>query len=74
MDPRFLDFGTISSQVVSFTLLSLYPRGMNPRYSLQKRLSGPQGQSGRYGEEKHLMHLLGIEPWAVQCINRRYAY
>jgi hypothetical protein len=34
--------------------LSLYPWGKSPRYSLDRRLGGPQSRSGRRGEEKIL--------------------
>jgi hypothetical protein len=40
--------------VVSFTPLPLYPWGKSSRYPLEKRLGGPQSQSGRHGEEKIL--------------------
>jgi hypothetical protein len=33
--------------VVSFTPRSLYPQGKSPRYPLDRRLGGPQNQSGR---------------------------
>jgi hypothetical protein len=36
-------------------------RGRSPRYPLDRRLGGPQGQSGRCGEEKNLA-VPGIEP------------
>jgi hypothetical protein len=38
------------------------PRGKNTRYPLDRRLSGPLSRSGRCGEEKNLLLLLGIEP------------
>jgi hypothetical protein len=38
--------------VVSFTPLPLYPQGKGLRYPLDRRLGGPQNQSGRRGEEK----------------------
>jgi hypothetical protein len=40
--------------VVSFTPLPLIPRGKSPRYSLERRLGGPQSRSGLRGEEKNL--------------------
>jgi hypothetical protein len=46
-----LDLGIRGRWVVSFTPLPLYPRGKIPRYPLDRRLSGPQSQSGRCGEE-----------------------
>jgi hypothetical protein len=39
----------------------LYSWGMSPRYPLDRRLGGPQSRSERYGEEKNLFPLLGIE-------------
>jgi hypothetical protein len=48
-------------------LLLLYPR-----YLLDRRLGGPQNQSGRCGEEENLA-LLGLDnPSAVQPIASRY--
>jgi hypothetical protein len=46
--------------VISLTPWPLYPRGMIPRYSLDRRLGGPQGRSGRRGEKKSLT-LPGLE-------------
>jgi hypothetical protein len=31
----------------------LYPQGKSPQYPLDRRLGGPQGQSGQGGEEKN---------------------
>jgi hypothetical protein len=39
------------------------PLEQSPQYPLDKRLGGPQSQSGFYGEEKALLSLLGIKPW-----------
>jgi hypothetical protein len=36
--------------VVNFTPRPLYPRGMSHRYSLDRRLGGPQSRSERGGE------------------------
>jgi hypothetical protein len=47
--------------VVSFTLLPLDPRENSCRYPLDRELDGPQGRSGRYGEDKNLLELPGIE-------------
>jgi hypothetical protein len=46
------DLGTSWRWVVSFTPLPLYPRWKSPRYPLDRRLGGPQSQSGRRGEGK----------------------
>jgi hypothetical protein len=40
--------------MVSFTPRQLYPREKSRRYLLNRRLRGPQCQSGRRGEEKIL--------------------
>jgi hypothetical protein len=43
----------------------LYLRGKKHRYSLRRRLDGPQNQPGRCGVEKNILPMLGIEPpWA----------
>jgi hypothetical protein len=56
-----LDLGTRWRWVVSFISVTLYPRWKNPRYPLERRLGGPQIQSGLCGEEKN--HALpGTEP------------
>jgi hypothetical protein len=47
--------------MASFTPLMLYPQGRSPRYPLDRRLGGPQSQSGHREEEKNLT-LSGIEP------------
>jgi hypothetical protein len=41
---------------------ALYPRGKDPRYPVDKRLGGPQSRSGRRGQKKNPLPLLGIEP------------
>jgi hypothetical protein len=38
--------------VCSFMLQPIYPWEQNPRYPLNRKLGGPQRQSGRFGEEK----------------------
>jgi hypothetical protein len=54
IDPCLLDLGTSWRWVVSFSPRSLYPRGESPQYPLNRRLSGPQNQSGRNREVKIL--------------------
>jgi hypothetical protein len=56
----FLDLGTSWRWVVSFTPRPFYLRGNSLRYTLDRRLGGPQSQSGWRGEEKILDHT-GIE-------------
>jgi hypothetical protein len=57
---------------VSFTPRQLYPRGMSPRYPLDRRLGGPQSQSGRGGEEKNFQLMPGLEPPIIQPVAQRY--
>jgi hypothetical protein len=38
-----------------------------PEYPLNKKLNGLKSQSGRFGEEKNLLPLLGIEPQILSC-------
>jgi hypothetical protein len=40
----------------------LYSRGKSPRYSLERRLGGPQNWSGPCEEEKNILPLPVIEP------------
>jgi hypothetical protein len=49
--------------------VTLFPRKRAPWYSLDRRLSGSQSQSGRYGES-----LLGLElrPHSRQALASRY--
>jgi hypothetical protein len=68
--PSFL--GTRWMWVVSFTLRPLYPWGNRPRYTLDRRLGGPQSRSGRYGEYKNLISSAGYRTLAVHSVARRY--
>jgi hypothetical protein len=60
--------------MVSFTPLSLYPRGKTPRYQLDNRLGGSQSRSERSGEEKILAATVTRTPTSllVQPIASRY--
>jgi hypothetical protein len=60
--------------VVSFMPLPLYPRGKNPLYPLDGRLSAPQNRSGLRGEEKILdpTGTLNSDPLLVQLVASRY--
>jgi hypothetical protein len=58
----FLDLGTRWRSVVSFTPRLLYHRAKRPHYPLDRRLGGPQSQSGRHGEEIDFLLLPAIEP------------
>jgi hypothetical protein len=53
-DPHFIDLGISWRRMVSFPPLLFYHRGKSPCYSLEGRLGGPLGQSGRHRE----MHIL----------------
>jgi hypothetical protein len=44
------------------------PRVKSPRCLLNRRLGGPQNQSGRRGEEKNLLPLPEFEHWIVQRV------
>jgi hypothetical protein len=51
--------GVALDGVISFTFLPIFLWGYSPYYSylLDRTLPGPQGLSGRYGEEKNLILL-----------------
>jgi hypothetical protein len=38
---------------------------LEPQYPLNRKLGGPQSQSGQFGGEKNLVPLPGFEPLAV---------
>jgi hypothetical protein len=44
--------------------LATLPWGMYPWYPLNRRLGGPQNQSGHGGKEKNSRPLLGIQAWS----------
>jgi len=46
----------------------LYPQGKSPCYPLDRRLGGPQSQSGHGGEEKYSQPLPGLKPLIIQPI------
>jgi hypothetical protein len=73
INPHFLDLGTSWRWVVSFTPRPLYPRGKSPRYPLDRRLGGPQGRSGRCGENSCPHRDLSSDPSVVQPVASRYA-
>jgi hypothetical protein len=52
------NLGTRRRCVVSFTQRQIYYQRKILRYPLEKRLGGPQSQSGRGGEEKEVFSLL----------------
>ena len=59
--PLLFDVGTRWKWIVSFTPRPLYPRWKSPRHRLSRRLGGPQSRCERFGEEKNVLPLLGIE-------------
>jgi hypothetical protein len=66
-----LDLGTRWRLVVGITLRPFYPRGKGPRYTLDRRLGGPQRRSGRCGVQKNLAPA-GIRIPAAQLVGRCY--
>jgi len=46
----------------------LYPQEKSPWYPSDRRMGGPQSQSGHGGEEKNSQPLLGLEPLIIQPI------
>jgi hypothetical protein len=53
--------------MVNFMPWLLYPQEM-PWYPLNERLGGPESGSERFGDEKNLLLLLGIELQTVQPV------
>jgi len=60
VSPRILTLGTRWRSVVSFTPRPLYSRCKSPRYSLDKRLVGPQGRSVSGGVDRPAHSLVPI--------------
>jgi hypothetical protein len=56
----------------NYNLQRFLPPQKEPQYSLERRLGGPQNQSGRCGEEKHLAPARNPSP-AVQPVGHRDA-
>jgi hypothetical protein len=50
----------------------LYPQGKSPFYPLDRKLDGPQSQSGYGGEEKNSQPMLGLKPLIIQSIAQHY--
>jgi hypothetical protein len=48
------------------------PAGKVPRYTLDRKLDGPQSRSVHGGEEKNSQPLLGLEPPIIQPVAQRY--
>jgi hypothetical protein len=62
--PGILWPGTSWRWVVSFMPQLLYLQGKRPWYPLDRRLGGPQSQSGHRVEEKNSQPLSGIDLWS----------
>jgi hypothetical protein len=54
----------VSSQIHA----RLFTPGENPMYPFNRRLGGPQGQSGRFEEKKNLVLVPAIKPRIIQAI------
>jgi hypothetical protein len=74
IDPHFLDLGTSWRWVVNFTPRPLYSRGRSSRYTLGRRLCGPQSRSRRRGEEKILdpTGIRTLNTWSSGPVANRY--
>jgi hypothetical protein len=70
--PCILDLGTRWRCVVIFMPQPLYPQGKSPWYTLDRRLDGPQSQSGHGGEEKNSQPLPGFKPLIIQPVVQCY--
>jgi hypothetical protein len=70
--PHIFYLGTGWRWVVSSTPLLLYLHGKSLWYPLDRKLCGPQRQSGRSGEEKISQSLPRLEPRIIQPVAQRY--
>jgi hypothetical protein len=70
--PRILDLGIRWRWTISFKSRPLYPQEKSRWYPLDRRLDGPQSQSGRGGEVKNSQPLPGLEPSIIQPVGPRY--
>jgi hypothetical protein len=52
---------------------AVYPQGKSAWYSSDRRLGGPQSQSGCFGEEKNSQCIPGLEHSIIQPIAQCYA-
>jgi hypothetical protein len=62
IDSVILNLGTRWGWVISFLVPVVYPQGKSPWCPLNRGLAGPQLQGDRFGEDKDLLLLPGIEP------------
>ena len=58
------------SSLARFTPLSLYPLWNSHRYTLNRKLVGPQSQSWRFREEQIFCPLRAVEPRFLSCSAR----
>jgi hypothetical protein len=58
--------------VASFMPQQLYHHRNSPWYPLDRRMGGPQSQSGHSGEEKNSQPPLGLKPQIIQAIAQLY--
>jgi hypothetical protein len=70
MTPHIFKLGTRWRRVVNITPWSLNPEKL-PQYQLNRRLVGPNSRSGRFGEDKNLLHPAGFESRVVQSVPTR---
>jgi len=70
--PHIHDLGTKWRWVVSFTIRKLYPQGKSPWYPLDRKLCGPQNQSGHSCQERKSQPLLGLKHLIIQSAAQRY--
>jgi hypothetical protein len=52
--------------------LATLPQGKSSQYPLDRRLDGPQSQSGHGGEEKNSQPLPGLKPSFIQPVTLCY--
>jgi hypothetical protein len=64
--PLILHLGSPSGQLHAMAIL--LPGKKPLQYPLNSKLGGPQNQSGRFGEEKHLLLLPASEAWLIQPV------
>jgi len=58
-----LSFSTRWRRGVSLSTRPLYPKVNGSQYLLPRRLGRPDSRSGKFGDSKNPLPLLGIKPW-----------
>jgi hypothetical protein len=61
----------LAGGVVSFTPRPFYPQGESPKNQLDRRLGGPQSQSG-YAETRKFLTLQGLKLRPLSCPTSHY--